>query len=89
MARPPLAARTSQSREQLLAKRLHEQLRCSWIVTCGGCFNFVAGSYARAPLWMQQVGFEWLHRALSQPRFLWRYLTTNPVAVYWILRRSR
>jgi N-acetylglucosaminyldiphosphoundecaprenol N-acetyl-beta-D-mannosaminyltransferase len=74
--------------EQLIAVRFRHKLRCSWVITCGGCFNFVAGRYARAPLWMQNAGLEWLHRALSHPRFFWRYLTTNPVAVYWIIRQS-
>lgn len=75
-------------REQIVAARLKDRLTRPWIITCGGCFNFLAGTYRRAPRLMQALGFEWLHRALSEPRLFWRYLTTNPVAVFWILRRS-
>ena len=35
----------------------------------GGAFDFVAGVTTRAPLWMQRLGLEWLHRLLRQP---WR-----------------
>lgn len=62
------------------------RLRVGWIVTCGGCFNFAAGDYARAPQWMQKAGFEWLYRLWREPkRLFWRYLVTNPIAVAMLL----
>jgi N-acetylglucosaminyldiphosphoundecaprenol N-acetyl-beta-D-mannosaminyltransferase len=65
------------------------RLTVGWIVTCGGCFNFAAGDYVRAPRWMQKVGLEWLHRLLREPRRLfWRYLITNPVAIAMLLFRT-
>jgi exopolysaccharide biosynthesis WecB/TagA/CpsF family protein len=60
------------------------------IKTSGGLFNFLSGKNRRAPRWMQRAGFEWLWRALLEPRRLfWRYLTTNPRALYAILRYSK
>lgn len=77
-------------REQLLSTRLQSRVHCRWIITCGGCFNFVTGEYVRAPLWMQKAGLEWLFRLSTNPsKLLWRYLTTNPIAVYRILKESR
>lgn len=59
------------------------------IITCGGCYNYVTGDYARAPIWMQNTGLEWLHRALTEPRkFLWRYLTTNPHCIYCLIKHK-
>jgi exopolysaccharide biosynthesis WecB/TagA/CpsF family protein len=59
------------------------------IITCGGCYNYITGEYKRAPKWMQDYGFEWLHRMLTQPKKLfWRYLTTNPHAIYCILKHK-
>ncbi|MGN6548562.1 MAG: WecB/TagA/CpsF family glycosyltransferase [Pararhizobium sp.] len=59
------------------------------IKTSGGLFNHLSGKNRRAPGWMQAAGFEWLWRALIEPRRLfWRYLTTNPAALYAILRYS-
>jgi N-acetylglucosaminyldiphosphoundecaprenol N-acetyl-beta-D-mannosaminyltransferase len=38
----------------------------------GGTFDFLAGSVARAPVWMQRSGLEWLYRFRQEPRRLWR-----------------
>lgn len=60
------------------------------IKTSGGLFNFLSGSRARAPLWMQHAGLEWAWRTWLEPRRLfWRYLTTNPRALYLLLNRGR
>jgi N-acetylglucosaminyldiphosphoundecaprenol N-acetyl-beta-D-mannosaminyltransferase len=60
------------------------------IKTSGGLFNFLSGSRVRAPLWMQNAGLEWVWRIWLEPRRLfWRYLTTNPRALYLLLNRSR
>jgi UDP-N-acetyl-D-mannosaminuronic acid transferase (WecB/TagA/CpsF family) len=53
-------------------------------------FNFLSGSRPRAPRWMQDVGLEWAWRIWLEPRRLfWRYLTTNPRALYLLLNGSR
>jgi len=60
------------------------------IKTSGGLFNFLSGSRARAPQWMQNVGLEWAWRILLEPRRLfWRYLTTNPRAFYLLVNEGR
>ena len=60
------------------------------IKTSGGLFDHMAGKTRRAPLLVQRLGFEWFWRLLMEPRRLfWRYLTTNPRALYAILRNSR
>jgi UDP-N-acetyl-D-mannosaminuronic acid transferase (WecB/TagA/CpsF family) len=36
---------------------------------------------------MQKAGLEWAFRIYEEPqRLLWRYLTTNPHAAYWLVR---
>jgi N-acetylglucosaminyldiphosphoundecaprenol N-acetyl-beta-D-mannosaminyltransferase len=60
------------------------------IKTSGGLFNFLSGSRVRAPKWMQNAGLEWAWRIWLEPRRLfWRYLTTNPRALYLLFNRSR
>jgi N-acetylglucosaminyldiphosphoundecaprenol N-acetyl-beta-D-mannosaminyltransferase len=60
------------------------------IKTAGGLFNFLSGSRPRAPQWMQQMGLEWAWRIWLEPRRLfWRYLTTNPRAIYLLFHKSR
>jgi exopolysaccharide biosynthesis WecB/TagA/CpsF family protein len=69
--------------------RNRDRLKVGWIVTCGGCFNFAAGDYRRAPQWMQTAGLEWLHRLLREPkRLFWRYAVTNPVAAFLLATRT-
>jgi exopolysaccharide biosynthesis WecB/TagA/CpsF family protein len=76
-------------KEQLFCIRNRQHLRVAWAISCGGCFNFVAGDYRRAPEWMQSSGLEWLFRALTSPRkLLWRYVTTNPHATFLIATRT-
>jgi len=59
------------------------------IKTSGGLFNFLSGSRARAPKWMQNVGLEWAFRIWLEPRRLfWRYLTTNPRALFLLVNKS-
>ncbi|WP_196233152.1 WecB/TagA/CpsF family glycosyltransferase [Sphingomonas segetis] len=69
-------------REQLFAVRHRDALRASWAITCGGGFNYVTGHYRRAPRWMQRSHLEWLFRAVTTPKLLWRYATTSPHAIW-------
>lgn len=68
----------------------HRLSNVGLVKTSGGLFNFIAGVNRRAPGWMQQWGLEWAHRLWLEPRRLfWRYLTTNPQALFLLLTRTR
>ena len=65
------------------------RLKAGWVVTCGGCYNFVTGDYSRAPAWMQKHSLEWLYRLAREPkRLFWRYAITNPIAMALIVLNS-
>jgi N-acetylglucosaminyldiphosphoundecaprenol N-acetyl-beta-D-mannosaminyltransferase len=49
-----------------------DQLQVPVSIGIGATFEFVSGMVKRAPLWMQQCGFEWFWRLMSEPRRLWR-----------------
>ena len=52
------------------------------MVGVGAAFNYHAGTIKRAPVWMQNMGFEWMHRLASDPKRLWRrYLVTNTIFI--------
>ena len=75
--------------EHAFCVRNKHRLTAGWVVTAGGCFNYVTGAYARAPGWMQRLGLEWLHRLWHEPRRLfWRYAITNPHALFLLLTRT-
>jgi N-acetylglucosaminyldiphosphoundecaprenol N-acetyl-beta-D-mannosaminyltransferase len=45
----------------------------------GAAFDFLAGTKAQAPGWMQSIGLEWMFRFFTEPRRLWkRYTKHNP-----------
>ena len=61
------------------------------LVGVGAAFDFLAGSKAQAPPWMQDAGLEWLFRLGSEPRRLWRrYLVGNSRFLWhFVLRGNR
>ena len=75
--------------EYAFAARNKSRLKAGWLVTCGGCYNFITGAYRRAPQWMQAAGLEWLFRLIREPkRLFWRYAVTNPLAIFLLLTRT-
>jgi exopolysaccharide biosynthesis WecB/TagA/CpsF family protein len=76
--------------QEAFAIRNRERLKgLTWIRTCGGLFDHCSGSVKRAPIWMQKMGLEWMHRVAKEPlRLGGRYLKTNPVAAYHLLTKT-
>lgn len=75
-------------REQIFAAEHADRIRAGWAITCGGCFDYVAGNYRRAPVWMQRTNLEWLFRAFTERRLFWRYLVTSPHALWLTVTRA-
>jgi N-acetylglucosaminyldiphosphoundecaprenol N-acetyl-beta-D-mannosaminyltransferase len=60
-----------------------------FIMGVGGSFDVVAGFVKRAPIWMQRNCLEWFYRFIQEPRRMWkRYLTTNSVFIYLVVREK-
>ena len=38
----------------------------------GGLFDFYSGRVPRAPIWIRELGMEWLYRFAQEPRRMWR-----------------
>ncbi|MGE0195842.1 MAG: WecB/TagA/CpsF family glycosyltransferase, partial [Methylocystis sp.] len=76
--------------QQFVADHARRLYNVKMIKTSGGLFDFVAGAKRRAPRWMQDAGLEWAFRLGLEPRRLFkRYLTTNPIAAFLLLTRTR
>ena len=69
---------------------LHRRLRDTGAplgVGVGAFFDFQTGHIRRAPMWMQRLGIEWVHRLVKEPRRMWkRYLVGNPRFIFRVLR---
>jgi len=77
-------------KEQRFCVQNRDKISAGWLLTCGGCYNYITGDYKRAPMWMQNNGLEWVHRMLTKPKqLLWRYLTTTPHALFLIITRTQ
>jgi len=50
----------------------------------GGTFDFISGVSKRAPVWMQRLGLEWLHRLYREP-WRWRRMSSLPVFAVRVL----
>ena len=56
-------------------------------VGVGGLFDFFAGDVKRAPVWLREIGLEWLWRLIQEPTRMWkRYLVGNVAFVARVLR---
>jgi N-acetylglucosaminyldiphosphoundecaprenol N-acetyl-beta-D-mannosaminyltransferase len=55
----------------------------------GGSFDFVAEEARRAPVWIQRLGLEWLHRVGRQPWRARRILTAVVLFPLAVLRHGR
>ncbi len=57
------------------------------VMGVGGSFDFLSGTIARAPKWIQKVGFEWLFRLVRQP---WRVVRQlRLVKFMWLVGREK
>lgn len=54
----------------------------------GTSLNFLTGRLARAPQWIQDLGFEWLFRLTREPRLMSRYLFDGLFFVYQSVVRT-
>ncbi len=61
----------SPKQEHVIAK-LRPSLAGAWWLGVGVSFSFLTGHVKRAPLWMQRLGIEWLHRLFQEPRRLFK-----------------
>jgi len=65
-------------RQDFWIDRYRHELPVAVALGVGGAFDFVAGVTKRAPLWMQRLGLEWLHRLVTQP-WRWRRMRVLPL----------
>lgn len=57
-------------KQELWVHSNRDRLKAKVALCVGATIDFLAGDKARAPRWLQQLGLEWLHRMLSDPRRL-------------------
>ncbi len=83
-----LVAMGAPKQEQWLAKHKHK-LNVAITLGVGGLFDFYSYRISRAPLWLRQIGMEWIWRLIQEPKRMWRrYIIGNPLFVYRSLTQA-
>jgi N-acetylglucosaminyldiphosphoundecaprenol N-acetyl-beta-D-mannosaminyltransferase len=59
-------------KQERVIARLRQRFPRTWFLGIGISIGFVGGHVSRAPVWMQRIGLEWLHRLAQEPRRLAR-----------------
>lgn len=79
-----LVAMGSPFQEQWLIDN-RTKLNCQTALAVGGLFDFYSGDITRSPLWMRELGLEWIWRLWKQPIVKFkRYVIGNPLFLFRI-----
>jgi N-acetylglucosaminyldiphosphoundecaprenol N-acetyl-beta-D-mannosaminyltransferase len=77
-------------RQELFLARHEQSLTPAVCMGVGGLFDFYSGRIPRAPLWVREIGLEWLWRLAQEPGRMWRrYLIGNPLFLYRVWKQAR
>lgn len=55
----------------------------------GATIDFQAGVKKRSPKWVSDIGLEWLHRLVSEPRRLCKRYLINDIPFLWLILKQR
>jgi N-acetylglucosaminyldiphosphoundecaprenol N-acetyl-beta-D-mannosaminyltransferase len=70
--------------QDLWINRHYKDLGTPICIGVGGAFDFISGCTKRAPLIVQRLGFEWLHRLWTQP-WRWKRMLALPLFAWKII----
>ncbi len=67
-----------------------DELPCSLMIGVGGLFDFYSGRIKRAPVWLREMGMEWVFRLIMEPKSKFkRYTFGNTSFLFNVLRWKR
>lgn len=77
--------------QEILAHHIVDHSQARGVGICvGASIDFLTGKERRAPVWLQKVGLEWLHRLVLDPRRLAsRYLVECPKIFFLMYSRRQ
>ena len=77
-------------RQELWLARWREKLAPPIGMGVGGLFDFYSGRVPRAPVWMREMGLEWVFRLMQEPGRMWRrYVIGNPLFLFRVWRQAK
>jgi N-acetylglucosaminyldiphosphoundecaprenol N-acetyl-beta-D-mannosaminyltransferase len=77
-------------RQELWIAQRRDRLQVPVAMGVGGLFDFYSGRIPRAPVWMREIGLEWVYRLMQEPGRMWRrYVIGNPLFLYRVWQQTR
>ncbi|MCR4324088.1 MAG: WecB/TagA/CpsF family glycosyltransferase [Candidatus Curtissbacteria bacterium] len=73
--------------QEFWIRRNKKSLNVGVFIGVGGALDYLAGVKKRAPLGVQQAGFEWLWRLATEPHRMWRMRVLPHFAVLILTKR--
>jgi N-acetylglucosaminyldiphosphoundecaprenol N-acetyl-beta-D-mannosaminyltransferase len=74
-------------KQEKFAYTLSSYCKVDYIITVGAVFDFFTGNLPYAPLWIRNLGLEWLYRLIKEPRRLFgRYIVIVPAFIWLNLK---
>lgn len=75
--------------EKWIYKYKHKLPNVKIFLAIGATIDFESGNIKRAPKWMSDIGLEWLHRLLSEPKRLWKRYLIEDLPFFWLILKQR
>lgn len=75
--------------EKFIVKHKDSMPGVKIFLAIGATIDFEAGTLARAPRWMSELGLEWAYRLMKEPKRLWkRYLLDDPTFIWLVIQQK-
>lgn len=76
--------------QELFIEKYKDKINAKLILGVGGLFDFYSNKINRAPLFIREIGFEWIYRMLQEPKRMWkRYIIGNPKFLYRVYQYKK
>jgi len=69
--------------QEVFIQKYKNKINVNLFLGVGGLFDFYSNRIKRAPLFLRELGFEWVYRMMQEPQRMWkRYILGNPLFLY-------
>ena len=70
-------------KQEMWMRNHRKSIENTCMLGVGAAFDFLAGTLAKAPKWMEEAGLEWLFRLLKEPKRLWKRYIVGGIKYCW------
>lgn len=73
--------------QEFFVEKNKMNINANVIFAVGGLFDFYSNNIKRAPIYLREIGFEWIYRMIQEPKRMWkRYIIGNPLFLYRVFK---